>query len=75
MPSPTCPKCAAAMAPGFLIDKGTPGGGGASAPEWAGGAPEVSFWTGLQLRGRERHPVTTFRCPACGYLESYATPA
>ena len=71
--APVCPKCAAAMAPGFIIDKGD--NGSVSAPEWAEGKPERSFWTGVKLRGRERHPVTTFRCTACGYLESYAGPA
>ncbi len=70
---PTCPKCAATMEPGFIIDKGLPGGS-VSAPEWADGIPEPSFWSGLSLRGHERVPVTTYRCPACGYLESYAPP-
>lgn len=74
MDSPSCPKCTTAMESGFIIDKGIPTGS-VSAPEWADGAPERSFWTGLKLRGRERHPVTTFRCPTCGYLESYATSA
>jgi hypothetical protein len=27
---------------------------------------------GLNLAGRERHAVVTYRCSACGYLESYA---
>jgi ribosomal protein L37E len=27
---------------------------------------------GLKLAGRERHAVVTYRCSACGYLESYA---
>ena len=62
------------MEPGFIIDKGVPSGS-VSAPEWAEGAPEPSFWSGLQLRGRERHAVGTFRCPTCGYLESYAPSA
>jgi len=59
------------MEPGFVIDKGQPYGS-VSAPEWAEGAPEPSFWTGLKLKGRERHAVVTFRCPRCGFLESYA---
>ena len=57
-----------------MIDKGMPSGS-VSAPEWAEGVPEPSFWTGLKLGGRERHAVTTFRCPACAYLESYAPSA
>lgn len=71
MPSQSCPKCAGAMEPGFIIDKGMPGGS-TSAPEWADGKPDRSIWTGLNLRGHERHPVTTYRCASCGYLESYA---
>ncbi len=73
MQSLICPKCATAMAQGFVIDKGMRGGS-ISAPEWADGTPTPSFWSGLSLHGRERHEVTTFRCPQCGYLESYAPP-
>jgi hypothetical protein len=62
------------MEPGFVIDKGMRGGS-VSAPEWAEGTPERSFWTGLKLGGRERHAVVTFRCPECGFLESYAPTA
>jgi hypothetical protein len=39
---------------------------------WIEGAPVKSFWTGIRLRGLVQLPVTTFRCSACGYLESYA---
>jgi hypothetical protein len=59
------------MESGFVIDK--TGSSLASAPEWAEGAPERSFWTGLKVAGRERHAVVTYRCTACGYLESYAS--
>ncbi len=73
MQPPKCPKCAAEMEPGFVIDKGMPGSGSSSIPEWADGVPERSIWTAVKLRGHERHPVSTFRCSRCGYLESYAT--
>jgi dienelactone hydrolase len=36
------------------------------------GRPEASIWTGLKIKGKRRIPVRTFRCEACGYLESYA---
>jgi len=26
----------------------------------------------MKIQGRERLPVTTFRCDVCGYLESFA---
>lgn len=71
MQSITCPKCSGEMETGFLIDK-SHGDQYSNAPEWAEGAPETSFWTGLELKGRERHPVVTYRCSTCGYLESYA---
>jgi hypothetical protein len=42
--------------------------------EWAKGPPETSVWTssGVKLKGKERRKVTTFCCPECGFLESYA---
>jgi hypothetical protein len=55
------------MERGYIADKVY----GAVAPEWVGGPPYRSFWPVLGLKNRERHPVTTYRCPACGYLESY----
>ena len=61
------------MEPGFLIDKGhfeLP-----SQQEWAEGAAERSYWSGLKLDNRERVPVVTYRCPRCGLLQSYAPPA
>ncbi len=66
---PTCPKCRAAMEPGFVLDQGY---GANEQSSWVEGAPERSVWTGVKLRDHQRLPVTTFRCPACGYLESYA---
>jgi hypothetical protein len=40
---------------------------------WSPGEPQPSFWTGLKVKKKDIViPVTTFRCPNCGYLESYA---
>ncbi|HEY0414618.1 MAG TPA: hypothetical protein VGD66_15905 [Allosphingosinicella sp.] len=64
-----CPKCAGAMAEGFVLDK-TPGG--FAAASWVEGAPVKSLWTGLKLKGRTPVPIATWRCRRCGYLESYA---
>jgi hypothetical protein len=42
---------------------------------WSPGEPQPSFWTGLKVEKKDIViPVTTFRCPNCGYLESYAIP-
>lgn len=67
-----CQKCDARMEPGYVLDQ-TYGEMAQSA--WVEGMPERSFWTGLKLKGRQRLPVTTYRCQKCGYLESYAPPA
>lgn len=66
----SCPRCSGSMEPGFLIDVGY---GKTAVPKWAAGEPESSFWSsGLKLREKEQLAVTTYRCPRCGYLESYA---
>lgn len=68
---PQCAKCRTRMEPGFVLDQ-TYGANMQSA--WVEGPPQTSFWTGgLKVRGRERIPVRTYRCPSCGYLESYAS--
>jgi hypothetical protein len=57
------------MEEGFLLDKTH---GANLSGHWVAGAPERSFWTGVKIRGKRIHPVRTFRCTACGLLESYA---
>jgi hypothetical protein len=58
------------MEEGFTMDA-THGGVGVA--RWVAGAPEPSFWTGTKVFGKEQRRLTTYRCPQCGYLESYAT--
>jgi hypothetical protein len=36
------------------------------------GTPKPSFWFGIVPRRKDLRPIETYRCPACGYLESYA---
>lgn len=69
MDSPKCAACGIPMEHGFLLDNTY---GGVETVEWAEGEPKRSFWTGLDLRHRQRLAVTTFRCPSCGLLASYA---
>jgi Domain of unknown function (DUF6487) len=71
MPTVTCPKCSKAMDEGFIVDHTH---GGSVPPQWVEGPPQVSFWTGLKLRGKVLRGVATYCCPGCGYLESYAKP-
>jgi len=61
------------MEAGVILDKGH--ANSLSTSEWLEGKPEKSFWAGLKTKGRDRLPVRTYRCPKCGYLESYANTA
>ena len=65
----TCPKCQAAMKEGFVLDRDQSRN---RVEEWVEGEPEPSFWTGVKRLGRTRIEIATYRCPKCGYLESYA---
>lgn len=70
MNAPQCPQCRVAMNEGFVPDLGhfnVP-----VAPKWTEGAPQPSFWQGLDLRHKDRYAVATYRCPSCGLLQSYA---
>ena len=66
-----CPKCGGRMDRGWIMD-GTHGGVNQS--RWIEGVPEKSFWTGTKIdKTKEMIAITTYRCSACGFLESYAT--
>jgi hypothetical protein len=67
-----CPNCRIEMEEGIVIDRGH--ANSAAMQEWTEGIPERSFWSGLKLRGAERMPVVSFRCPKCGMLQSFANP-
>jgi hypothetical protein len=67
-----CIRCHAQMELGYVPD-GTHNG--YSQQRWFPGVPRKSFWTGLKMKTDELVPVTTLRCPKCGYLESYALPS
>jgi hypothetical protein len=70
-----CPKCQAPMKQGFVIDR-VQGDGPLAARHvnrWAPGPPEKSFAFGTRLPHGVL-PIGTYRCEACGYLESYARP-
>ncbi len=64
-----CPKCQKRMEEGFIKDESH---GYTVASKWVEGPPEKSFWTGTKTRGKKQVQVQTYRCPGCGYLESYA---
>jgi len=59
------------MEQGFLVDRAH-----ANSPKvqsWHPGEPrKLSFWVWSIADRKAELNVETFRCPACGYLESYA---
>ncbi len=63
-----CSKCNSAMEEGFLLEIGDT----LSSQKWVVDKPEKSLFMGLKLKGKAAYDVNTFRCRACGYLESYA---
>lgn len=68
---PMCLRCETPMQPGFVPDKEH---AGCFVSRWCPGPPQ-SGWFGSEVRSgqfREGTPIATYRCPACGYLESYA---
>jgi len=64
-----CPKCQGEMAQGFVMDYTH---GGRLVSQWAEGAPHKSFWFATKVPEGKVIPIGTFRCNACGFLESYA---
>ena len=69
MSDPTCSKCHRHMEEGFVLDHTYEANMQAA---WVEGQPLRSFWTVLKLPAGAPHPITTYRCTGCGYLESYA---
>jgi hypothetical protein len=69
MNPPKCVRCGTEMSAGFIMDSTH---GAVLASRWVAGTPEPSFWTGTKIEGKEKRKVVTYRCPKCGYLESYA---
>lgn len=81
-PEPQCAHCRVPMERGFQVDRGHPGS--VSVAAWFAGTPEAPKkwsvdWVGAADVApsslRNPFPVTTFRCPCCGLLQSYALPA
>jgi hypothetical protein len=68
-----CLRCHSPMEEGFMVDIGHMT---IQQARWCRGKPNPSFWSGevanRQMTSGSR--VSTYRCPKCGYLESYAPP-
>ena len=65
-----CPKCRNEMQEGFILEYAT--NASASASRWVEGAPVKALLFGVRTAHKEQHPIQSFRCQSCGYLESYA---
>lgn len=65
-----CLRCKTPMEAGFVVDHGH--GNALQEQEWVEGPVVKSFWMGINTKGRQKRNVRTWRCPRCGYLESYA---
>ena len=67
---PSCEKCNVKMEEGILLDLGD--SNRMYAVSWVRAPVEKSFWAGLRIKSKPRFQVLAYRCPKCGYLQSYA---
>ena len=65
-----CIKCGGSMLEGFAM--GGPPTGRVAVNSWVEGKVERSWWTGIKFANKRGHPITTYCCDKCGYLESFA---
>ncbi|MBS0196867.1 MAG: hypothetical protein JSR77_08920 [Planctomycetes bacterium] len=69
---PSCIRCDMPMEAGFLLDHGH---GTNFQTVWCKGTVQHSIWVGIkQAQVATGIPTTSYRCPQCGYLETYAIP-
>ena len=68
---PECAQCREPMKRGFGLDNTY---GGVLRTHWAEGLPKRSWLLGTRVKREDKLPITMFRCPRCGRLESYAWP-
>jgi hypothetical protein len=64
-----CPKCDNEMKRGFIADYTR---SSVKVSRWVEGEPQTSAWVGADAPPEKTHLISTYRCTACGYLESYA---
>ena len=64
-----CPKCSRMMVLGFIPEFSHR----SSVSFWVEGEPEHSFWAaGVKIPDDKIIDIVPYRCPECGFLESYA---
>jgi hypothetical protein len=64
----SCLKCQGKMQAGYVLDKNYVA---VFVSAWREGTPEKGLLGGIK-ENKMPHPITTFRCTECGFLESYA---
>jgi hypothetical protein len=69
---PTCPQCRVAMEAGHLVDHAHArllAGKWVKGPvDWTG----IEWWEGKRLKDHDVYRITSYRCPGCGMLQSFA---
>lgn len=69
---PECPRCKAEMEAGFMPDWAH---SSILRIGWCRGNPKQGWLSEVKARqAKDCLPITVFRCPKCGVLESYAHP-
>ena len=71
--SRTCSKCQGHMIQGFIADFADMEQN-ANVSTWVEGPPKMSLMFGTKTPAAKHVPIGTYRCSACGYLESYTRP-
>lgn len=66
----TCLKCGQLMIRGFVADHSHVT---VFVSHWIEGEPERSVWRGVKASPKRALPIATYKCAACGFLESYAS--
>jgi hypothetical protein len=66
-----CPKCKIQMQQGYILDA-MYGNLVTTPSKWSGGKPKKILTFALPSTDKKSTEITTYRCPECGYLESYA---
>lgn len=69
MNEPICPDCQVTMEGGFPLDLGH---GEAKQGTWIEGAPEMSIFGWMKLRGKRKIAMYAWRCPRCTLVRFYA---
>ncbi|MFC1781478.1 PF20097 family protein [Planctomycetota bacterium] len=66
-----CPKCNLLMQQGYILDA-MYGNAVNTTSKWSKGKPKKLLSFALPSAEINSMEITTYRCPKCGYLESYA---